>query len=330
MIELAYPWWLLLLPLPLLLLRLPAFKHRRDSVKVPFFNKLLELSEESPQTGAVVLGRTQMQKILVVFTWLCLVLAAAKPEWVGPPIELSRSARDLMVAVDLSGSMQTRDFNSPDGEQLDRLEAVKQVLAELARQREKDRLGLIVFGSAPYLQAPFTEDHETWRTLLMETQIGMAGQSTVFGDAIGLAIHLFEKSETENRVLIMLTDGNDTGSKVPPVEAARVAQAYDIRIYTIAMGDPTSVGEEELDLATLERVAELTGGATFQAMDQAQLAQAYQAIAELEPALYDSTSFRPRHRLHHIPVALVMLYYGIYHLAAALQSRRRRETVHVH
>ena len=185
-----------------------------------------------------------------------------------------------------------------------------------------------MFGSAPYLQAPFTEDHDTWRTLLLETQIGMAGQSTVFGDAIGLAIHLFEKSDTQNRVLIMLTDGNDTGSKVPPVEAARVASAFDIRIYTIAIGDPASIGEEELDLATLDRVAALTGGATFQAMDEAQLREAYSAIAALEPSLYDSTRFRPRYSLHHIPVALILLYYGIYHLAAATMSRRRRDTAH--
>ncbi len=324
MIELAHPLWLLLLPLPLLLRRLPAFKHRRDSVKVPFFSRLVELSEESPQTGAVVLMRSSLQKILVVFTWLCLVLAAAKPEWVSAPIEQTRSARDLMVAVDLSGSMQATDFSTPDGQQLDRLQAVKLVLAELSRQRAGDRLGLIVFGSAPYLQAPFTEDHDTWRTLLEETEIGMAGQSTVFGDAIGLAIHLFEKSDTSNRVLIMLTDGNDTGSKVPPVEAAKVARSRDIRIYTIAIGDPTSVGEEELDITTLKRVAELTGGAYFQALDRAELARAYAAIGELEPELYESTSFRPRYSLHHIPVALVMLYYGIYHLGAAIATRRRR------
>ena len=322
MIELAHPLWLLLLPLPLLLRRLPAFKHRRDSVKVPFFSRLVELSEESPQTGAVVLMRSSLQKILVVFTWLCLVLAAAKPEWVSAPIEQTRSARDLMVAVDLSGSMQATDFSTPDGQQLDRLQAVKLVLAELSRQRAGDRLGLIVFGSAPYLQAPFTEDHDTWRTLLEETEIGMAGQSTVFGDAIGLAIHLFEKSDTSNRVLIMLTDGNDTGSKVPPVEAAKVARSRDIRIYTIAIGDPTSVGEEELDITTLKRVAELTGGAYFQALDRAELARAYAAIGELEPELYESTSFRPRYSLHHIPVALVMLYYGIYHLASAITTRR--------
>ena len=154
-----------------------------------------------------------------------------------------------MVAVDLSGSMQATDFTQTDGSRINRLQAVKLVLNELAQQRQKDRLGLLVFGSAPYLQVPFTEDHATWRVLLEETEIGMAGQSTVFGDAIGLAIHLFEDSTTENRVLIMLTDGNDTGSTVPPVEAAKVAQAYGIRIYTIAIGDPATVGEEKLDEA---------------------------------------------------------------------------------
>jgi len=324
MLELAYPLWLLLLPLPLLLRFVPAFRHSRDSVKVPFFNQLLQLSEETPRTGSVILSRTQMQKFLVAFTWLCLVVAAAKPEWVGAPIEQSKSARDLMIAVDLSGSMQARDFTTAAGDKIDRLQALKLVLAELSAQREHDRLGLIVFGSAPYLQAPFTEDHATWRTLLDETEIGMAGQSTVFGDAIGLAIHLFEESETENRVLIMLTDGNDTGSKVPPVEAAKVAQFHDIRIYTIAIGDPTSLGEEALDEETLERIAELTGGAYFQAMDRQQLATAYAEIAALEPDLYETTSFRPRHSIHYVPVALVMIYYTLYHSAGALLSRRRR------
>ncbi len=326
MLELAYPLWLLLLPVPVLLRLLPAFRHSRDSVKVPFFSKLLELSEEAPKTGAVVLTRSRLQAFLVGFTWLCLVIAAAKPEWVGKPVEQSKSARDLMIAVDLSGSMQATDFTQPGGAQIDRLQAVKLVLQELSRQREHDRLGLIVFGSAPYLQAPFTEDHSTWYQLLQETEIGMAGQSTVFGDAIGLAIHLFEESETENRVLIMLTDGNDTGSTVPPVEAAKVAASYGIRIYTIAIGDPASVGEEALDLDTLQRVAEHTGGANYQALDNEQLAAAYSSIAELEPELYETTSFRPRYSIHYVPLATAMVLYMIYHVLAAALSGRSRET----
>lgn len=323
MLELVYPWWLALLPLPLLLRLLPVFRHSRDSIKVPFFSKLLSLSEAKPRTGAVVLQRSTVQTVLVAFTWLCLVIAAAKPEWVGSPIEQTRSARDLMIAVDLSGSMQAEDFTRPGESKINRLQAVKLVLAELAEQRRQDRLGLIVFGSAPYLQAPFTEDHDTWRALLQETEIGMAGQSTVFGDAIGLAIHLFEESATDNRVLLMLTDGNDTGSKVPPVEAAKVAAYHGIRIYTIAIGDPSNVGEEALDEDTLRRVAEITGGVYFQAIDRQQLIATYTAIAALEPELYETTSFRPRHSMHHIPLALVMLYYLLYHAGAHWLSRRR-------
>ncbi len=326
MLELVYPGWLLLLPLPLLLRLLPAFKHSRDSIKVPFFDKLLTLSEQKPDTGAVVLNRTRIQASLVVFSWLCLVLAASKPEWVGEPVEREKSARDLMVAVDLSGSMQAEDFSTSKGKTIDRLEAVKLVLREFAEQRSSDRLGLIVFGNAPYLQVPFTDDHQIWKDLLDETEIGMAGQSTVFGDAIGLAIHLFQKAETENRVLIVLTDGNDTGSKVPPVEAAKVARAHTIKIYTIAIGDPLTLGEEALDLDVLGRVAELTGGAYFQAIDREQLLAAYQAIATLEPELYDTVSFRPRHSIHHLPIALSVVLYMVYHLLAGLLSQSRGVT----
>jgi Ca-activated chloride channel family protein len=305
---------------------LPAYKESRDSIRVPFFDKLVELSEQRPETGAMVLRRDRAQQFLVAFTWLCLVLGAAKPEWIGPPIEQQKSGRDLMIAVDLSGSMQTADFTLPDGEKVDRLEAVKYVLAQLADQHASDRLGLIVFGNAPYLQSPFTDDHKVWAQLLAETRIGMAGQSTAFGDAIGLAIKLFKESDSDNRVLIMLTDGNDTGSMVPPVDAAKVAATEAIRIYTIAIGDPTAVGEEALDIATLQRVSELTGGRYFQALDREQLAQAYEAIGELEPELYETISFRPRQSLHWVPVSAVFVLYLLYHSFGAWQTSRREGT----
>lgn len=263
------------------------------------------------------------QQFLVNFTWLCLVLAAAKPEWIGPPIEQQKSGRDLMVAVDLSGSMETADFTLPDGSQVDRLEAVKYVLEQLGDQRASDRLGLIVFGNAPYLQSPFTDDHKVWAQLLAETEIGMAGQSTAFGDAIGLAIKLFRESDSDNRVLIILTDGNDTGSMVPPVDAAKVAASQDIRIYTIAIGDPATVGEEALDTDTLQRVSELTGGRYFQAFDREELAQAYTAIGELEPELYETISFRPRQSLHWVPVGVALVLYMLYHSVGAWGSWRR-------
>ncbi len=328
MLELDYPWALLLLLLPPLMLLLPAYRESRDSVKVPFFDKLVELSEERPGTGARILQRNRMQRFLVGFMWLCLVLAAARPQWLGAPIEQQKSGRDLMVAVDLSGSMETRDFTLPGGAPVDRLTAVKYVLAELAAQREADRLGMIVFGSAAYLQTPFTDDHPVWARLLQETEIGMAGPSTVFGDAIGLAIKLFRESDSDNRVLIVLTDGNDTGSTVPPVDAAKVAARFDIRIYTIAVGDPAAVGEEALDLDTLQRISELTGGRHFQALDRLQLEAAYTAIGELEPELYETISFRPRQSLHYVPVAAAVLLYVLFHAINAWRSHRRRGAVH--
>lgn len=328
MFELNHPWALLLILLPLPMLLLPPYKESRDSVKVPFFNKLVELSKERPEVGAMILQRDRAQQFLVAFMWLCLVLAAAQPQWLGEPVEQQKSGRDLMIAVDLSGSMEARDFTLPDGSTVDRLEAVKFVLAELADQRPSDRLGLIVFGSAAYLQTPFTDDHRVWEQLLTETQIGMAGQSTVFGDAIGLAIKLFRESDSDNRVLIILTDGNDTGSTVPPIDAAKVAAHYDIRIYTIAIGDPTSVGDDALDIETIARVSEVADGQYFQALDRQQLQAAYQTIGELEPELYETVSFRPRQSLHWVPVAIALSLYWLYHSWGAWRAWRRGRKVH--
>tara|TARA_R110000823_G_scaffold47903_2_gene121766 strand:- start:21938 stop:22930 length:993 start_codon:yes stop_codon:yes gene_type:complete len=320
MFELAQPWALGLLVLPAIMRLLPAYRERRDSVKVPFFDTLLQLSEERPQSGARILRRDRLQRILVTFMWCCLVLGAAQPQWVGAPVQQQKSGRDLMIAVDLSGSMQTRDFSLADGTHIDRLTAVKRVLTELAAERAADRLGLIVFGTAAYLQTPFTDDHRVWAQLLEETEIGMAGQSTVFGDAIGLAIKLFRESDSDNRVLIMLTDGNDTGSTVPPVDAARVAAADGIRIYTIAIGDPASVGEEALDMQTIRRVSSVSGGAEFEALDQAQLKAAYATIGELEPELYETLSYRPKRSLHWVPVGIALLLYTVYHSVAAWRA----------
>jgi len=326
MFELVYPWALTLLALPLVMRLVPAYKESRDSVKVPFFDKLVDLSEQRPETGAMILRRDRAQRFLVGITWLCLVLAAAKPQWIGPPIEQQKSGRDLMIAVDLSGSMEARDFSLPSGETLNRLEVVKRGLENLANQRNTDRLGLIVFGSAAYLQSPFTDDHAVWAQLVAETEIGMAGQSTVFGDAIGLAIKLFKDSDSKNRVLIVLTDGNDTGSTVPPVDAAKVAATYDIRIYTIAIGDPTTVGEEALDMETIERVSAVTGGQDFEVMDREEMRAAYRAIAELEPELYESISFRPRQSLHWVPVAVAVCLYLVYHSLGMWRTWRRVRT----
>jgi Ca-activated chloride channel family protein len=316
MFEFENPWMFVILPLPLLAyLLFPAYKESQDSIRVPFFQRLVKLTGQTPTRGAVILQRMLFQKLWVPITWVLLVSALAKPLFLADPIEQTKSARDLMIAVDLSGSMEATDFTSADGRQISRLDAIKLVLAEFAEQRKHDRLGLIVFGDSPYLQAPFTEDHRTWFTLLEETEIAMAGQSTMFGDAIGLAIKLFEGSETENQVLIVLTDGNDTGSKVPPIEAAKVAARKNVTIYTIAVGDPETVGEEALDLDVLQSIADITGGGAYQALDRTQLQKIYEDIAELEPEEYEVLSFRPRFSLHHYPLVIIvtgyLLFFGL-------------------
>ncbi|EAQ95876.1 vWA domain-containing protein [Congregibacter litoralis] len=329
MIEFTLPWAFALLALPLLVRWLtPPHRESQDSLQVPYFQRLVLLSGETPRSGASVLRRRRMQGIVSILGWCLLVLAAARPEWVGDPINIEKSARDLMLALDLSGSMDARDFRDAEGHEQNRLTAAKDVLEGFAAQREGDRLGLIVFGNAAYLQAPFTDDRETWQTLLEESEVAMAGQSTALGDAIGLAISIFQASDTTNRVLIVLTDGNDTGSRVPPRDAATIAAANDVTIYTVAVGDPATIGEEALDLETLNAVAETTGGASFQALDTQALEKAYDEINRLEPAKYDSLSYRPRSSLFHIPLGLFAALYLLALPLFALLSLRRQESVH--
>lgn len=330
MIEFSAPWGFLLLPLSALVYWLcKPHREAQHSVLLPFFDVLTKFSKTPPSSGAVIPKRSWLLNAWLILAWCLLIVALSAPQRVGAPIERNKSARDLMVAVDLSGSMQTRDFYlaSDTSTKVDRLTAIKSVLHEFAEQREHDRLGLIVFGDAAFLQTPFTEDHTAWRTLLDDTAIGMAGQSTVFGDAIGLAIKLFERSDSDSRVLIVLTDGNDTGSKVPPIEAAKVARQKGLTIYTIAIGDPATIGEEAMDVAVLERVAELTGGKYYQALDREQLLAAYRAITDLEPELYETLSYRPRHSLFHWPLAIVCFGHITFMFVQLFQRARAQTTL---
>jgi Ca-activated chloride channel family protein len=329
MLEFAHPWVVALLPLPLLLTLLPPHRESQDSLQVPYFQRLVSLSGETPRPGASVLRRRRTQALASALGWCLLVGAATAPQWVGEPIALQKSARDLMLALDLSGSMATEDFVGADGNAQDRLSAARRVLRDFAAQRDGDRLGLIVFGNAAYLQAPFTDDHRTWLELLGESEVAMAGQSTALGDAIGLATALFIDSETDNRVLIVLTDGNDTGSRVPPRDAAEVAASFGVTIYAVAIGDPETVGEEAMDMATLEDIAARTGGVAFQALDATALEAAYARIDALEPARYESLSYRPRSSLFHYPLAAFALLYLVALPLFALLGWQRRRRVHV-
>ena len=287
-----------------------------DNVKLQFKNAINSLTSMLSGFDPIALLQNKSHELAVNIL----------PKWVSD--KLPKPPKPPPQIVDLSGSMAAQDFTLPDSSTVDRLEAVKYVLAELAQKRKSDRLGLIVFGSAAFLQTPFTEDHLVWEKLLTETEIGMAGQSTVFGDAIGLSIKLFNDGGSDNRVLIVLTDGNDTGSTVPPIDAAKVAAANDIRIYTIATGDPATIGEEAMDIKTIERVSEVTGGQNFQALNREELIAAYSAIGDLEPELYETISFRPKLSLHYVPIAIAAGFYWLYHAWSALSVWRRGRKLH--
>ncbi len=330
MLEFTEPWAFLLLLAPALIRWLaPPHRESRDSLQVPYFQRLVALSEETPRAGASVRKRLTIQAVASLVGWGLLVGALARPEWVGEPVQLEKTARDLMLAVDLSGSMDATDFRDATGAETDRLSVAKDVLEEFVAGRDGDRLGLIVFGNAAYLQAPFTDDHETWLALLDESIVNMAGPSTALGDAIGLAIAHFRKSKTENRVLIVLTDGNDTGSRVPPLDAAEVAKVEGVTIYTVAVGDPATVGEQALDMETLEAVARITGGGSYVATDRDALLETYRRIDDLEPANYDSLSYRPRSAMFHVPLAGFAVLYVTAMPLFALVARRKRRAVDV-
>jgi len=322
MLTLAHPWLFLLLPLPWLMRGLlPTHHERKAAVRVPFMQRLSSLTSLQPGSGVVVAKRPVSQWLVLSATWLLVVIALARPQWLEEPIIKELPMRDLLVAVDLSGSMEAKDFTDADGNTVDRLTAVKQVLDNFFARRDGDRVGLILFGSAAFVQVPFTDDVDVVRELLEEAQIRMLGPRTMLGDAMGLAINLFERSEVDERVLIVLTDGNDTGSLVPPERAAEIARDNAVVVHTVAIGDPTSIGEQALDEKTLEAIAQTTGGGYFHANDRQELEAIYDHLDEINPRQVETQSYRPLTDLYHWPLAVSMLMTLLYIMILELRLR---------
>ncbi|HEU0155004.1 MAG TPA: VWA domain-containing protein [Stellaceae bacterium] len=308
MLSFAYSWLALLLPLPVLVYYLlPGYQVTRAGVRVPFFGKLAALTGQQPHAGVVVGRRSLWRSAILILCWLLAVAAVMRPQWIEPPLHHERPARDLLLLVDLSGSMDTTDFTDASGSKIDRLAAVKQVLDDFLSRRQGDRVGVVVFGDTPFTLVPFTTDLDLCRRLVQEMQVGMAGPRTAFGDAIGLGINLFAKSTVPAKTMIALTDGNDTASRVPPVEAALVARDKHIVIHTVAVGDPAAAGEDKLDEKALADVAGTTGGGYYRAMDRQQLSDIYRRLDEIETRKVDTVTFRPKTDLFWIPLAAMTL-----------------------
>lgn len=272
MFELAWPWIFALLPLPWLArLVLPAADSGEPVLKVGFLQELESLAGRRARLNLP----TWRQQAPFVVIWLLLLCAAARPQWLGEPMPVAASGRDLLVAVDVSGSMDFPDMQW-QGEDISRLDLVKALLGDFLQDREGDRVGLILFGSQAYLQAPLTFDRRTVRTFLDEAQIGIAGKNTAIGDAIGLAVKRLRQRPSQSRVLVLITDGANNGGLIHPLTAARLAAQEGVRIYTIGIGaDPQATGTPgllglnpslDLDEASLREIAETTQGAYFRAM----------------------------------------------------------------
>lgn len=308
MIHFAWPWLALCLPLPWLVARwLPAARPSGSALFLPFAATLTE--------GPATLGRAlpTPRKLLFALVWLLLVLAAVRPQWLGDPIALAATGRRLMLAVDVSGSMASQDMAG----NASRLQVVQQVAGDFIKHRTGDQVGLILFGSRPYLQAPLTTDLNTVDRFLDEAMVGVAGTQTAIGDAIGLAIKRLRSDpghHTGDTVLILLTDGANDAGVMPPLEAAKMAAANGLRIYTIGVGSNDQGGffglgggDSDLDEDTLRAIAHTTGDEYFRATDADALQRVYARIDQLEPSAARQQWYRPRSEWYVWPLGLALL-----------------------
>lgn len=291
-----YLWVFLLLPLPWVVYRfMRPYHEARSALRVPFFFAMSRAVNQLPGTSPPSGGRWQVLVNLLV--WGLLVAACARPVLVEKAIEREQPIRDMLLAIDISQSMQARDFTDANGRQVDRLSAVKGVVRDFIAQRKQDRIGLIVFGTGAYPQAPLTLDHASLSLLLDEVGVGMAGPNTAIGDAIGLAIKLLDQANEQEKVMVLLSDGNDTGSAITPEHAAALASDRNIVVHTIGIGDPQASGEDKVDLQALEGIARTTGGRFFRADDRGALAQVYATLDRITPHRVKTFSHQPKRDL---------------------------------
>ena len=296
MFNFLWPLAFLLLLLPLIMrLLTPVRQPLGSAIRAPFGQRWRALEGE----GELAPTKRLSALVLIALAWILLVTAIARPQWVGDPIDLPNTGRDLMLSLDLSGSMQIRDMQVGN-RTISRVDAVKAIASDFTERRIGDRVGLILFGSRAYVQAPLTFDTTTVTQFIREAQLGFAGEDTAIGDSLGLAIKRLRDRPASSRVLILLTDGQDTASSVDPMEAAALAAEQNVKVYTIGISrniGSASGRNGEVDEALLRAIAEATGGEYFPARDPRELQQIYAIIDLLEPVEQDASTFRPRRAL---------------------------------
>jgi len=309
MFEFNYLWVFLLLPLPFLARYfLPAKKHAFTKIWIPLADGLQQpiSTKKHPFISAIIPW----------LLWLLLLATLAKPIWLGEPIRIQQQSRDMILSLDLSGSMQEVDMTL-NNRTVDRLTLVKSIVKNFVKERQGDRLGLILFADHAYLQTPLTFDVDTVSTMVDETEIGLVGNRTAIGESIAMAIKRFVENKNEQRVLILLTDGANTSGTIKPVDAAQQAAKNNIKIYTIGIGadqmtkrgffgDQTINPSADLDETSLTEIANLTGGQYFRARNQQDLQRIYDTINQLQPVDSEFLEFRPEQNLFYWPLSLAI------------------------
>ena len=311
--ELFHPWIFLLLPLPIIAwILLPSLTKRRSALISAGFYKLIELTDQDPRKAAWVSKRNWLGWMVLILVWCLILCALSGPHLTGEPEMKIKTARSFLIAADISFSMDIRDWEV-DGVRMSRWDATKNLMADFIKERKSDQIGLIFFGTNAYLQAPLTTDLEIVEWMLNETEVGMAGQMTGIGNAIGMAMRIFEQDTLDEKILFLLTDGVDSGSEITPIDAAGLAKQDSITIYTLGIGDPAG-SNGDLDERTLKEIASITGGRYFQAIDQTQAQAAYDTIDELEPIEFEEESYQPSVLLYYYPVVAAILVIILYSL----------------
>lgn len=326
----AQYWALWLLPLPLLVyFGLPARKQTPGrALRVPDSKPYDALTQSSAPAGR----RHWLRLLFLVLAWCALLLAVARPQSFGDPVGVPLTGRDLMLCIDISGSMREADLYAGNN-RATRMSVVKQVASDFVERRAGDRVGLVMFGSQAYVQTPLTLDHETVQHFLAEAAVGLAGRSTAIGDAIGLAVKRLRERPEASRVIILLTDGENSAGVVEPLVAARLAADNDIRIHSIGVGADAQAGlfntpfgarTSELDEETLKAISQATGGQYFRARNQKELANIYREIDRLEPTEQDAEEFRPLQELFAWPLSVALLFSLLWALAGIWPAGGRR------
>jgi len=328
MFELATPWVLIALPLPLIIwICLPrATTTSQSALNIPFFERLSSI--QTAKTHHPILSF-----IWLLLIWSLLVVALSGPRWLGEPRPLSREGHNIMLILDISGSMEIQD-HLLNGRPSTRLSLVKHAAEMFIKNRPGDQLGLVLFGTRAYLQTPLTHDHASILMRLKDATVGLAGKTTSIGDALGLAVKHMQHVPPKGRVVILLTDGANNSGALPPLKAAKIAHTDGIKVYTIGLGSSNTaiqrygsipVMADDLDENTLKTIASMTGGRYFRATDKRSLDSIYQLINQLETVPQSDATVRPEIDYYLWPLTLALFCFMLWliHITAVFQRKPR-------